>query len=141
MKVFVDVKITSTDKLNETFKEKDEKYREWATRETREENVAKGVLVLLIISHDEAVHKDTIRRWKDFAPDIQVDLVRMARNVLRFNVVIVGKFFNKGSWISEALRKDHPEEFEEEPDGLPERIDMENNDENVCIKTRLMRAR
>ena len=33
-KVVVDVKITSTDKMNEAFKEKDEKYREWATRET-----------------------------------------------------------------------------------------------------------
>ena len=30
-----------------------------------------------------------------------VDWVRMAQNVLRYNVVIVGKFFNKGSW---ALR-------------------------------------
>ena len=44
-----------------------------------------------------AVHKDTVRRWKDFAPDIQVDLVKMAQNVLRYNVVIVGRFFNKGA--------------------------------------------
>ena len=35
-KVVVDVKITSTDKMNEAFKEKDEKYREWAIMETRE---------------------------------------------------------------------------------------------------------
>ena len=40
-KAVVDVKITSTDKLNEAFKEKDEKYREWATRETREKKVAR----------------------------------------------------------------------------------------------------
>ena len=41
----------------------------------------------------------------------------MAQNVLRYNVVIVGKFFNKGSWVSEAWRKNHPEEFEEEQEG------------------------
>ena len=121
-KVVVDVKITSTDNMNEAFKEKDDKYREWATRETREENVAKVVMVPLIISHDGAVHRDTVRRWKDFAKDIKVDWVRMAQNVLRYNVVIVGKFFNKGSWVSEAWRKDHPEEFEEEPEGPPERM-------------------
>ena len=44
-KVVVEVKITSTDKLNEAFKEKDEKYREWATKETREKKVAKAVMV------------------------------------------------------------------------------------------------
>ena len=121
-KVVVDVKITSSDKMSEAFKEKDEKYREWATRETRENKVAKAVMVPLIISHDGAVHKDTIRRWRNFATDIKVDWVRMAQNVLRYNVVIVGKFFNKGSWVSEAWKKEHPEEFEEEPDGAPERI-------------------
>ena len=67
-----------------------------------------AVLVPLIISHDGAVHKDTVRRRKDFAPDILVDWVRMARNVLRYNVVIVGRFF-KGSWVSEVWRKEHPE--------------------------------
>ena len=40
----------------------------------------------------------------------------MAQCVLRYNVVIVGKFFNKGSWVWEAWRKAHPEEFEEEPE-------------------------
>ena len=33
-KVVVDVKVTSTDDMNKAFKEKDDKYREWATRET-----------------------------------------------------------------------------------------------------------
>ena len=121
-KVVVDVKVTSTDKLNEAFKEKDEKYRVWATQETRETKVSKAVMVPLIISHNGAVHKDTIRRWKDFAPDITVDWVRMAQNVLRYNVVIVGKFFNKGSWVSEAWKKEHPEELEEEPEGASDRI-------------------
>ena len=32
-KVVVDVKVTSTDKMNEAFKEKDEKYQEWETRD------------------------------------------------------------------------------------------------------------
>ena len=120
-KVVVDVKITATDKMNEAFKEKDEKYREWATRETREKKVSKAVMVPLIISHDGAVHKDSVRRWKNFASDIQVDWVRMAQSVLRYNVVIVGRFFNKGSWMSEAWKKEHPEEFEEQDDP-PERI-------------------
>ena len=38
-KVVVDVKVTATDKMNEAFKEKDEKYRHWATCETREKKV------------------------------------------------------------------------------------------------------
>ena len=63
----------------------------------REKKVVIAVMVPLIISHDGAVHRDAIRRWKSFSPDIKVDWVRMAQNVLRYNVVIVGKFFNKGS--------------------------------------------
>ena len=34
-KVVVDVKVTSADKMNKAFREKDEKCRVWATRETR----------------------------------------------------------------------------------------------------------
>ena len=106
----MDVKVTSTDKMNKAFKEKDDKYREWATRETREKKVVMA-MVPIIMSHDGAVHKDTVRRWKYFAPDIKVDWVRMAQNMLRYNVVMVWKFFRKGSWVSEAWRKDNPEEF------------------------------
>ena len=65
-------------------------------------------MVSLITSHDGAVHKDSVRRWKGFAPDIKVDWVRMAQNVIRYNEVIVGKFFNNGSWVSESWRKEHP---------------------------------
>ena len=36
----------------------------------------------------------TVRRWKDYVPDIEVDWVRMAQSVMRYNVVIVGRFFN-----------------------------------------------
>ena len=121
-KVVVDVKVTSTEDLNKAFKEKDEKYRQWATCETREKKVAKAVMVPINISHDGAVHNDSVKRWKDFASDIKVDWVRMAQNVLRYNVAIVGKFFNKGSWVSEAWRKEHPEEFCDEQVGPPERI-------------------
>ena len=93
-------------------------------------------MVSLIISHDGAVHKDTVRRWNDFSRDIKVDWVRMAQNVLRFNVVIVGKFFGKGSWVSEAWRQSHPEEFAEEPDGPPERIaTVEERRERLQIDT------
>ena len=92
------------------------------TQETREKKVGKAVMVPLIISHDGAVHKESVKRWKDFAPDIKVDWVRMAQSVLRYNVVIVGKFFNKGSWVSEAWRKAKPEEFADEPEEPPERM-------------------
>ena len=64
-----------------------------------------------------------LKRWKNFAPDIAVDRGRMAQNVLRYNVVIVGKFFNKGSWVSEAWRKEHPEEFADKVQGPPERME------------------
>ena len=77
-----------------------------------EKKVSMAVMVPLIISHDGAIHKDSVRRWKNFAPDINVDWVRMAQSVLRYNVVIVGKFFNKGSWMTDAWRKEHLEEWE-----------------------------
>ena len=67
-KAVVDVKITSTVKMNEFFKEKDEKCRVWATHETRETKVVNAMMVPLIISHDGAVHNDIVKRWKDFAP-------------------------------------------------------------------------
>ena len=54
--------------------------------------------------------------------DIKVDWVRMAQNVLRYNVMFVGKFFNKGSWVSEVRRKEHPEELDDEHEGPPERM-------------------
>ena len=108
--------------MNKAFKEKYEKYRVWATIETREKKVGKAVMVPLIISHDGGVHKDSVKRGKNFAPDIKVDWVRMAQNVPRYNVAIVGKFFNKGSWVSEVWKKEHPEEFEDEAEGPPERI-------------------
>ena len=38
-KVVVDVKVTSTANMNKAFMEKDEKYRDWATKETREKKV------------------------------------------------------------------------------------------------------
>ena len=79
-------------------------------------------MVPLIISHDGAVHSDSVGRSNDFAPDIKGDWVRMAQSVIRYNVVIVGKFFNKGSWISEAWKKEHPDELEEEPEKDHERI-------------------
>ena len=118
----MDVKVTSTDKLDDEFKKKDDKYRVWATQETREKKVEKAVMVPLIVSHDGAVHKESVKRWKDFASDIKVDWVRMAQSILRYNVLIVGRFFNKGSWVSEAWRKTNPEEFAEEPEGPPERM-------------------
>ena len=60
---------------------------------------------------------------ENFASDIKVDWVMMAQSVLRYNVVIVGKFFNRGSWTSDAWRKVHADEFDGEPDGPHERIE------------------
>ena len=145
-KVVVDVKVTSTDKMNDEFKKKDEKYRKWTTQETREKKVGMAVMVPLIISHDGAVHRGSVMRWKSIAKDIDVDWVRMAQSVLRYNVVIVGKFFNKGRWVSEAWKKDHPEEFDDELHGPHERIatgeermerlDLELVPENVvCVRS------
>ena len=71
--------------MNKTFKKDDDKYREWATKETREKKVSMAVLVPVIISRDGAVHKTTVKRRKDFAPDINVDWVQMAQNVLRYS--------------------------------------------------------
>ena len=51
------MKVTSTDKLNEAFKEKVDKYSEWGTTETREKKVAKAVMVPSIISHGGAIHR------------------------------------------------------------------------------------
>ena len=57
-----------------------------------------------------------------FAPEITVNWARMAQSVLRYNVVIVGEYFIKGSWVSEAWKKEHPEEIDDEAGVPPERI-------------------
>ena len=51
-----------------------------------------------------------------------VDWVQMAQSVLRYNVVIDGKFFNKGIWVSEAWKKERLEEFSDDHDVPPEMI-------------------
>ena len=81
------------------------------------------MMVPLIISHDGAVHRDSVRRWKSFAPDIKVDWVRMTQNVLRYNVVIVGRFFNKGSWVWDMWKIDCPEELTDDAEDPPEKND------------------
>ena len=75
-------------------------------------------------------------------PDIKVEWVRMAQSVIRYNVVIVGKFFKNGSWVSEAWRKERPEEASDDlgpPDriatteGRLERLSLEHTHEgSVC---------
>ena len=80
------------------------------------------MIVPLIISNDGAIHRDSVRRWKDFAPDIKVDWVRMAQNVLRCSVVIIGRFFNNGIWVSDSWKKDNSEEMEDESESPQEKI-------------------
>ena len=131
--------------MNDAFREKDLKCREWTTRETREKKVMMAVMVPLIISHDGAFHRDTVRRWKDFAPDIQVDWVRMAQSVLRYNVVIVGKFFNKGSWILKlgemstlrSLKKPMVPRREWQPPKRRKILNMEPIPETWCPKSKI----
>ena len=41
----MDVMVTSTDKLNESFKKKDDRFREWTTKDTREKKVEKAVMI------------------------------------------------------------------------------------------------
>ena len=77
------MKATSTGDMEKTLKEKDDKYRKWTTWETVEKKADKAVMVPLIITQDRSVHRDTVKRWNDFALDIQPDWVRMAQNVLR----------------------------------------------------------
>ena len=128
-KVVVDVKVTSTEKMNESFNEKDDKYRIWATSETREKKVAKAVMVPLIISHDGAVHRDTVRRWKDFAPDINIDWVRMAQNVLRYNVLIVGSSSTKAAGSPSRGRKSTLKNMKMSPKDLPGECLQPRNEE------------
>ena len=66
-KVVVGVKITSTEDMGKAFEKRRQIPRVDFPGETREKNVAMAVTVPLIISHDGAVHKDSIRRWKVFA--------------------------------------------------------------------------
>ena len=79
-------------------------------------------MVSLIISHDGAVHKETERGWKSSAPEMKAGWVLKEQSVLRDNAVIVGKFFNKCSCVSEAWRKAHHEEWNDEPEGPPARM-------------------
>ena len=107
MEVVVDVNVTSTEGMNKAFKKKDDKYREWATQETREQKVWTAAMVPLIISHDGTVHNNTKTR-KSFASEIKVDWVGMAQNVLRYNVVIVGRFLTKGAGSRRHGEKNTP---------------------------------
>ena len=60
--------ITSTVKMNDAFREKEDKYSVWATRETREKKVAKAVMVALIISHDGAYIMTLLEDEKSLHP-------------------------------------------------------------------------
>ena len=71
-------------------------------------------MVPLIISHNGAVHKDSVKGLKGFPPDIQVDWVWMAQNVQRNKNAILMLFFNLGSWISKAWRKEDSKDYDDE---------------------------
>ena len=53
--------------MNRAFKEKDGKYRLWATKEAGEKKVGKAVMVPVVVSNDGAIHKVSIEIWKTFA--------------------------------------------------------------------------
>ena len=86
-------------------------------------------MVPLMISHEGAVHKDTVKWWHNFAPDVKVGWVWVPRTCFVITLlwgnegVMDGEEdLKKGSWTSETWRKSHPQEFEDEPDCLSERI-------------------
>ena len=60
-KIVVDVMVISSEEMRKGFKEKDDKYRERTTRETQEKRVMTAVMVPLVVSHDGAMHRDTVR--------------------------------------------------------------------------------
>ena len=51
--------------------------------------------------------------------------------LLRINVVIDRKFFNKASWVSEAWKKEHPEELERNPKEPLKESRLLKNEETV----------
>ena len=57
----MDVMVISSEEMRKGFKEKDDKYRERTTRETQEKRVMTAVMVPLVVSHDGAMHRDTVR--------------------------------------------------------------------------------
>ena len=116
------MKVTSADKMKETFKEKDDKYHEWATRETKERKAGEAVMVPLVISHVGAVQKDAIKRWKTSLKISTMTGSEWPKMSSDVTSSLWGSSSTKGSWVSEAWRKEHPEEFEEEQDDPPERI-------------------
>ena len=56
------MKVTSTEKMNDEFKKKDDKYMKWTTEERREKKVEMAVMVPLIISNDGAIHRGSVMR-------------------------------------------------------------------------------
>ena len=53
------------------------------------------MIVLLTISHDGVVSNVSVKWWKDLNAVTHVDWVLIAQNVLRYNVVFVGKVFQR----------------------------------------------
>ena len=79
---------------------------------------------------DRAIHRSSVMRLTSIAKDIHVDSVTMAQSVLPYNVVNVGQFFNKGSWVSEAWKKEHPDDFLDDPKTLQKECCPWKNEEN-----------
>ena len=66
--------------------------------------------------------------------------MRMAQNIIRYNVVIVGKFFNKGSWVSGAWRRTHCEEFMKNRSDLSGKSKIPRSEESSSTLNRIRRA-
>ena len=119
-KVVVDVKITSTDKLNEHSKKRMKKPRVGQKGDPREEGGygRDGSRHHLARrsgpqGHHQAVEDLRVRHQSRLGEN---DPKRPSLQCCNRR-----KFFNKGGWVSEAWRKEYPEECDE-PEDLPERI-------------------
>ena len=75
----------------------------------------------LIFSNHGVVHRDAVERWKDFAQYIKVDSVWMAHNMLSTTSSLSGGFSIRAAGPPRLGEKNHPEEWEEEAEGPPER--------------------
>ena len=64
----------------------------------------------------------------------------MTRNVIRYNVVTMRKFFNEGRWVSEAWRKEHPEEFTKMSKDLPRELKRLLSEKTLFILCQFVRA-
>ena len=79
-------------------------------------------MVPIIISHDGAVHIDTVRRWRGIATTSKWSGSGWHRASCATTLSSSGSTSIRAAGYMKRGRRSIPEEFEEEPGSLPERI-------------------